>query len=480
MNDGNWLALLPLMILAGGTLLAMLQIAAGRRPGLTLLITVLTLLLAAASVPLVEPAGAVTPLLRADPVALLFTALFCLAGAVTALLSPGYLEERGEVPGEFYLLLLLSTLGACVLAFASHLASLLLGMELMSVALYALIGYPDRELLSLEAAIKYLVLSAAASATALFGFALLYAATGHLAFAGMGEALTGLAGREDLLVSVGAVMVVAGLAFKLSLVPFHLWTPDVYQGAPAPVTGFLASVSKAAVLVVLLRWFVTADLFRFGALSQVASVLAVASMLVGNLLALLQDNLKRMLAYSSIAHMGYLLVVLVVAAAPGERGFALEAAAFYLIAYTATTLAAFALLAMLGAGPGGREPSQLQDIGGLFWQHPGQALLMTVAMLSLAGIPLTAGFLAKFYIIGAASGGGHWLLLGSLVLGSAIGIYYYLRVIYYMSRRPEEYGARPPVTGHWPARATAWVLVASVLALGVLPQALMQYLASIL
>lgn len=478
MSGAGILAILPLALLAAAVVLVMLQIAFWRHLPLTVILTVTALVATAACALQGTAEVEVTPLLTADRFARLFTVLFCLAGAASALLSTDYLGQRGDEPEEYFLLLLLSTLGACVLAFASHLASLLLGMELLSVALYALIAYPDRAPLPLEAATKYLVLSGAASATALFGFALLYASTGSLSFAEMGGALDTAANRGVL--PVAAVLVFAGLAFKLSLVPFHLWTPDVYQGAPSPVTGFLASVSKAAVLVVLLRWFTEADLFRFTVLVQVTAVLAVLSMLVGNLLALLQDNLKRMLAYSSIAHMGYLLIVFVVAATPGQRSFALEAASFYLIAYTVTTLAAFALLSMLGAGQSGREQCQLQDVSGLFWLHPGQALLMLVAMLSLAGIPLTAGFLAKFYVVGAASSGSHWILLGSLVVGSTLGIYYYLRVVFYMARRPGEYASRPQVTRHWPARATAWLLLVTVLLLGVLPQPLLQYLASIL
>lgn len=472
-------AILPLGILAGGIILVMLQIAFRRHLATTVSLSLLALLTTTAAALNGSASLAVTPLLQADSFARLFTVLFCVAGAISALLSTDYLSQRDDEPEEYYLLLLLSTLGACVLAYATHLASLLLGLELMSVALYALIAYPNKAPLPLEAAVKYLVLSGAASATALFGFALLYAATGSLSFSGLGQALAATDVTGALL-PVATVMVVAGLAFKLSLVPFHLWTPDVYQGAPSPVTGFLASVSKAAVLVVLLRWFAEADLFRFPALVQATAVLAVLSMLVGNLLALLQDNIKRMLAYSSIAHMGYLMIVFAAAAAPGQRDFALEAASFYLIAYTATTLAAFALLAMLGAGQGGREHCQLQDLSGLFWLHPGQALLMLVAMLSLAGIPLTAGFFAKFYLVGAASGSGQWVLLGSLVVGSAMGIYYYLRVVFYMSRRPEEYASQPTVRPFWPARVTAWFLVVAVLLLGVLPQPLLHYLASIL
>jgi NADH-quinone oxidoreductase subunit N len=473
-------ALLPLILLASGIVLVMLQIAWRRQPRITLALTVVTLLAAAVTASTLRGQAPPDLLLVADAQAALFTILFCLAAVLTALLSTDFLRQRGDEPGEYFLLLLLGTLGACILAHARHLAALLLGLELLSVALYALIAYPDRAPRALEAATKYLVLSGAASATLLFGFALLYGATGSLSFTTPDANLSALATSDGTLLQVAAIMVLAGLAFKLSLVPFHLWTPDVYQGAPAPVTGFLASVSKAAVVAVLLRWFVEAELFRFTALMQVLALLALLSMLAGNLLALLQDNIKRMLAYSSIAHMGYLLIVFSVAAEPGNRAFALEAASFYLIAYTATTIAAFALLTMLKGAADDHEGDQLQDISGLFWHAPGPALLMLVAMLSLAGIPLTAGFLAKLYVVGAASSGGHWLLLAGLLAGSAIGVYYYLRVVFYMSRRPEEFPAQTGVSGYGPARLAAWLLVAAVLLLGLLPQPLLQHLASIL
>jgi NADH-quinone oxidoreductase subunit N len=275
-------------------------------------------------------------------------------------------------------------------------------------------------------------------------------------------------------------MIFAGLAFKLSVVPFHLWTPDVYDGAPAPVTGFLASVAKGAVFVVLLRLFLDADLFRYYRLVEVTGLLAIFSMIMGNLLALLQSNIKRMLAYSSIAHIGYLLIVLMVCTSSANRALAVEAAIYYLVAYTATTIAAFGLLTLISCDPSGRENIQLQQVSGLFWRQPLLACLMLVALLSLAGIPLTAGFIAKFYLVNAAVSGDHWVLLFSLVVGSSIGIYYYLRVIYYMTRRPEEHGAEHDTISDWRGRVLSGLLIAAILLLGVVPESLMEYLRVIL
>ncbi|TDG12968.1 NADH-quinone oxidoreductase subunit N [Seongchinamella unica] len=481
MSASDFLAIAPLLVLAAGATAVMLQIAFMRSVPVTAILSMVALLLAALSC---VSAAAITPLqvgalLSADQFSLLFTALFCVAGAVTCGLSLDYIRHHGDEPEEYFLLIVLATLGAGVLAYANHLASLLLGLELLSVSLYALIAYPNRSLLPLEAASKYLVLSGAASATLLFGFALLYAGTGTLAFAELGEKL-GQAEMGTGLLMAGSAMIFAGLAFKLSLVPFHLWTPDVYDGAPAPISGFLASVGKAAVFVALLRLFLEADLFRYYKLVQLTGLTAILSMLAGNLLALLQTNIKRMLAYSSIAHLGYLLMVFMICLDTGSRALAVEAAMFYLIAYTATTIAAFGLLTLINESQVEREQVQLQQVSGLFWRQPLLAGLMLVALLSLAGIPLTAGFIGKFYLFTAAVSGGNWVLLAALILGSAIGIYYYLRVVFYMTRGADEHKHTVTLSPGWSGSALSCLLIASILVLGIVPQTLMAYLRSIL
>lgn len=481
MNAIDFQALLPLLVLAAGAIVLMLQIAWLRNSRLSAALAALILALAALSCRFaIEVAPLqVTPLLLADRFALLFCTLFCIAAVVTALLSGDYVEQHGDQPEEFFLLLVLATMGACVLAYAVHLASLLLGLELLSVSLYALIAYPNKSILPLEAAVKYLVLSGAASATALFGFALLYAATGTLEFAALEQGLGATTTSQSMLLPAAA-MIFAGLGFKLSIVPFHLWTPDVYDGAPAPVTGFLASVAKAAVFVALLRLFLDADLFRYRILVEITGLLAICGMLAGNLLALLQTNIKRMLAYSSIAHMGYLMIVFMVCINAANVALAVEAASYYLIAYTATTIAAFGLLTLISSEAVERENIQLQQVSGLFWRQPLLACLMLVALLSLAGIPLTAGFIGKFYLLSAAVSGHHWVLLFALVLGSSIGIYYYLRVVYYMTRRPEEYRVgQEPIRQRRGGLLSA-VLIATILLLGIAPQSLMSYLRAIL
>lgn len=491
MMDTASQAMLAPLVISLASLVLMMQIAFWRHSHASWVISCLTLL--AAGIALI-PASAViplqiTPLLIADQYSLFFTALILFATLVTALLARDYLEHRAGENEEFYLLLLLSALGGVLLVSSTHLASFLLGLELLGVALYALIAYPERGHLPLEAAIKYLVLSGAASGILLFGFALIYAALGTLSFTGIGEQLVQAPVAEDkqLLVLIGTAMVFTGIGFKLSLVPFHMWTPDVYQGAPSPVTGFLATVSKGAIFAALMRLFIAAELYQYEGLMVGISILAIASMLAGNLLALQQENLKRLLAYSSIAHLGYLMIALVVYGTLQRPELAVEAAGFYLTAYIVTSLAAFALLSLLSSDirdsvlGNDAEADDIDHLNGLFWRHPLLALMLTIALLSLAGIPLTVGFVGKFYLFTAGVEGSLWLLLGALVIGSGIGIYYYLRVVFAMSlKTPEqEEGLHLPVRLSTVAKLVICLLIFIMLYLGVLPQPLIEYLGSL-
>lgn len=474
MNTLNFTALLPLIVLASGSVFLMLQIAFFRHSNTSWRLCCLSLLVSAlAVIPATTATGQVSPLLHIDRLALLFTAVVALGALLTALLSRDYMQSRAVEQEEFYLLLLLASAGAVVLVAASHLASFLLGLELLGVSLYALIAYPERSELALEAAIKYLVLSGAASAVLLFGFALLYAALGTLSFAAIGE-LAGWLPPAPLLIASGAAMAFAGMAFKLSLAPFHMWTPDVYQGAPTPVSGFLAGIAKGTVFVAVVRLFLDAGLYRYPALLNGITILAVISMLVGNLLALQQDNLKRLLAYSSIAHFGYLLVALILFS--GDRALALEAVGYYLIAYAVTVLAAFTAISLLSGDAVERE--WLEDTRGLLWRRPLLALLLIAALLSLAGIPLTAGFIAKFYIIAVGVAEQAWLLLGALLVGSALGIYYYLRCVFIIVQQAGDNAAPPPALSS-AALLVAMLLLGAVLWLGVFPQELMTFLSGV-
>lgn len=478
--DIAYQAMLAPLVLSAVILILMMQIAFWRHSLTSWLISCAGLVVAATCLLVtsnlfsVESSHiSVTPLLVSDQYSVFFSALILFATLITALLARDYLDTRDGENEEFYLLLLLSALGGLVLVSSTHLASFLLGLELLGVALYALIAYPERGHLPLEAAVKYLVLSGAASAVLLFGFALVYAAVGSLSFTGIGDQLAlPLSADKQLMVLIGSAMVLTGIGFKLSLVPFHMWTPDVYQGAPSPVTGFLATVSKGAIFAALLRLFIDARLYQYESLIFGLSVIAIASMLIGNLLALKQDNLKRLLAYSSIAHLGYLLITLIICSIAEHIDLAIEATAFYLVAYVVTSLAAFSLLSIISNI---RETDTVNDITGLFWQQPLLAFLFTVALLSLAGIPLTAGFIGKFYLFTAGIQGALWWLLAALIIGSAIGIYYYLRLVFAMAAKPTS-AAPQQVRLSFLAKFVVCLLIAMMFYFGIVPQPLMEHL----
>ena len=451
-------ALAPYIVLAGGATLMLLAISFVRRGPVSVGMTLAVLLAALASISFATAAGVqqLDGFLLLDGYAHFFNVLFIVAAVATAVLTYGYVDRRAAQQEEFYVLLLTATLGAMTMAAAAHFGAFLLGMEILSISLYAMIAYPDRGRAPLEAAIKYLVLSGVASTTILFGMALVYVETGSMEFA---DALAG----DGVLLRVGQGMILAGLAFKLSLVPFHMWTPDVYQGAPAPVTGFVATVSKGAVAALLLRYVATADVLSLEAIFFGLSLIAVVSMVAGNVLALLQDNLKRLLAYSSIAHMGYLLIAVLAVASAAGPGMAKETGMVYLVGYFAMTLAAFGVMTVLSTD---EDVEDLADYEGLFWRRPLLAAVLTAAALSLAGIPLTVGFIAKFYLFAAGVEGSLWLLVWALVIGSAIGVYYYLRIVFGMTKQMEVDDEASP---SWWAPATIAVLGIAIVIMGVYP-----------
>ncbi|WKC36477.1 NADH-quinone oxidoreductase subunit NuoN [Ectopseudomonas chengduensis] len=469
------IALLPLLVTSLTVVVVMLAIAAKRNHALTFILSVVGLNLALLSlIPALEVAPLeVTPLLLIDTFACYYMALVLAASLACVTLIHAYLggESGKGYPGnreELYLLVLLSAAGGLVLVSAQHLAGLFIGLELLSVPTYGMIAYAFFNKRSLEAGIKYMVLSAAGSAFLLFGMALLYAESGNLAFADIGASL---ARESSQLVQIGIGMMLIGLAFKLSLVPFHLWTPDVYEGAPAPVAAFLATASKVAVFAVLLRLYQISPAMSGGWLSDLLTLIAIASILFGNLLALLQNNLKRLLGYSSIAHFGYLLVALI-----ASKGLAVEAVGVYLATYVLTSLGAFGVITLMSTPYSGRDADALYEYRGLFWRRPYLTAVLTVMMLSLAGIPLTAGFIGKFYVIAAGVEAQLWWLLGAMVLGSAIGVFYYLRVMVTLfMREPNMHRHDAPFD--WGQRAGGiMLLVVALLAfiIGVYPQPLLE------
>jgi NADH-quinone oxidoreductase subunit N len=419
MTTADLIALLPIIVLGASAIVIMLVIAFHRDHTLTAVLTEVGLALAFIAL---RPAADVAPrqvtaLLVVDRYALFFMGLLLLAAFVVTVLSYGYLEKRDEFPEEFYLLLLVATLGAMVLVASSHFASFFLGLETLTVSLYALIAYRRSQDESIGAGIKYLILGGASTAFLLFGMALVYAESGAMEFAQL--ARVQLTGAMAL---VGLAMMIVGVGFKLALVPFHMWTPDVYQGAPAPVAAYVATISKGAMFALVLRYFSQINVQNYHSLTLTFTVISIASMFAGNLLALLQSNIKRLLAYSSIAHLGYLLVAFL-AGGP----LAATTVAFYLAAYFATMLTAFGIVTVMSDEK--RDADSIEDYQGLFWRRPWLAAVLTTALLSLAGIPLTAGFIGKFLIVTAGIGSSLWLLIILLVVNSAIGLFYYLRLI---------------------------------------------------
>ena len=429
LNLDQLLALAPLILVTLTTVVVMLQIAFKRHHRLTAGITVAGLNLALLSViglavTRQAPAIEVTPLLIVDGYALLYMGLVLVTTLGVLTLCHAYFEGYDGNREELYLLLSMATLGALVMVAARHFASFFIGLELLSIPLYAMVAYPMKDKRALEGGVKYLILSAAASAFMLFGMALIYGEIGSLAF---GDIAAKLGMGRPAFLATGAAMMLVGIAFKLSTAPFHLWTSDVYEASPAPVAAFLATVSKAAMFALTYRLFLNVGLFRSEAVIEALTVLAIASMLIGNVLALMQSNVKRLLAYSSIAQFGYLLVALV---APGER--ATEAAGIFLLTYIVTSLGVFGVMALVSSPMRERDLEHIEQYRGLFWKRPYLSSIMTAALLSLAGIPLTAGFIGKFYVIAVGVDAKLWWLLGAMVLGSAIGLFYYLRVLIIM------------------------------------------------
>jgi NADH-quinone oxidoreductase subunit N len=456
MNSASLTALAPLVIIACTAIAVMLVIAFYRNHWITVVLTLAGLFLAMASLARVAPLTprTITPLIVIDMYALFYMGLIFLASIAIAALSYSYLELHGGHPEEFYLLLLIATLGTAVLAASTHFASFFLGIEILSVSLYAMTAYLRHSDRGIEAGVKYLILAAVSSAFILFGMALIYAEIGSMEFAKIALRMTA-SGVHGIPLLSGLGMIIIGAGFKLAVVPFHLWTPDVYEGAPAPVTAFIATVSKGAVFALVLRYFFRIDLHAHRPLVIILIVIAIASMFAGNLLALLQYNVKRILAYSSISHIGYLLVTLLASGAT-----AVTAAAFYLTAYFVTTLGAFGVVTVLSNKD--RDADSMDDYKGLAGRRPWLAAVFTAMLLSLAGIPLTAGFIGKFYIVAAGVDSALWLLVIVLVVNSVIGLFYYLRIIVAIYARPLEQAAPDStrsISGHVVLAGLALMLV---------------------
>jgi len=468
-------ALSPLIALSIGATLLMLLIAFLRHHGINATFTVICLNITLLATLLVwywirqNEKVPVTELLLIDSFTSFFSALMIITTLACCTIAHTYLKEFPGNREELYLLLMLSLIGAIVLVSSSHFASLFVGLEMLSLPIYGLVAYHRKRSRSLEAGIKYLMLSATGSALLLFGIALLYAQFGTLSLPVMGQQLTDLGDNMPYVVLTGCTLILIALGFKLSLVPFHLWTPDVYEGAPAPAGAYLASVAKIAVAALLLRWISWFPINDSPALQNVLILLAGLSMLTGNLLAMHQTNLKRLLAYSSISHFGYLLTGLA-----ALNFLSIQSSMIYLFTYTFATLAAFGVLSVVSINHHAQptDADELQHYRGLFWKQPYLAAIMMISMLSLAGMPMTVGFIGKFYVILSAVNSSMWWLLSILVISSGIGLYYYLRVIVTLFlHAPRIARLRTPFS--WGRSACGAMLIITtvvIMLLGVYPQ----------
>jgi len=366
-----------------------------------------------------------------DNFALAFFFILILGTALTILISRHYLEDYGKNLGEYYALVLFATVGMMLLASGAHLIMIFLGLEVMSIAVYVLAGFFREDVRSNEAALKYLLLGAFSSAFLLFGIAMLYGATGGSLYLDELSKVLLVHPFSRSLALLAIALLIVGFGFKVAAVPFHMWTPDVYEGAPTSITAFMAVGVKAAAFAAFARVFFLAFPYFMVDWNMLLWVLAVGTMTLGNVVAIAQTNIKRMLAYSSIAHAGYLLVALVAANQLGAVSLL-----YYLLAYTLMNLGAFGVVILVGRVKD--SYLSIYDYSGLGFQHPALAAAMAVFMFALAGIPPTAGFVGKFYIFSAAVQAGYiWLAIIG-VMNSLVSVYYYLRITVLMYMRPAE------------------------------------------
>ena len=462
--------LAPVMIVALTAIVVMILVAIKRNHNLIATASVVGLNLAAAYILIAMFGGSFVPanvmgMFMVDPFSMLYQLVIIVAALACCTLSHAYIESYQDNREELYILMLCSVAGAMLMVSSSHYASFFISLELMSIPIYGLLAYTHQRSQSLEAGIKYLVLSATASAMLLMGMAYIYAYTGSLSFYDNVQAL--MQAIQQPMVILGLGLIIFAVAFKLSLAPFHKWTPDVYAGAPAPIATFLATVAKVATIGLFVRYLLTSGAILVESIVTIITIIAALSILVGNFLAVRQVNLKRILGYSSIAHFGYLLIGLV------SMTFAsLGSVSVYVITYVLTTIGAFGAVALMSSPYNNVDEAQsLADYRGLFWRRPVLTATLTVMMLSLAGIPLTAGFIGKFLIVMAAVTTHHWFLAAMIVVGSGIGLYYYLRVMVVMYMTPPD-TPRIDADKHWGQKVGGLMVLAAALAvlvIGVYP-----------
>jgi len=479
MGHGELTTILPILLPMMGGIWVLLQVAAlrGRALRVSAAESMIVLGFSAVSAAMLLARGgggrALHGALVVDRQALLFHMIFVVVAGLTIMISLAHLEHLGAAHGEFYALVLFAVSGMTVMAASENLLAIFVGLELLSIPLYILAGFTRDKVYSIEAALKYYLLGAFSTGYIVYGIALLYGATGRIDLDGIAQvvASSDASGVDPVLLAGGALLLI-GLAFKIAAVPFHFWAPDVYQGATAPVAGFMATGTKAAAFAALIRVVgvaLAAQPVRDKWIG-VVSILAILTMVIGNLIALAQLNIKRMLAYSSIANAGYLLVAL---AASGRNGTGAAPILFYLVVYAFMTIGAFGVAAILGREGESDQGFSITAYAGLGRRRPWLAAAMAVFMLSLTGIPPAGGFMAKFYIFRDAVRAGLVPLAAIGLLASVVGAFYYLRIIVQMYfREPAPAGAAPVALAPTDVLALA-LAAAAILWIGLFPGTLL-------
>jgi len=473
MLNSSFDAVVPLLCLTAGALVIMLAESwrdENERMPLGILGVIALVFAGAAMVLLWDRNAASFNVVVADNFGLFISLVLVVVGILTITFSSQVVERDGLPAGEYYALLLFGVAGMVMMAMANDLLVIFVALEILSLAVYVLTGIRRQILTSVEGAFKYFLLGSFSSAFFLYGVAFTYGVTGSTRLDRVGAFLAAQSMSDSPMILLALGFLLVGFAFKISAVPFHMWTPDAYEGAPAVVTGFMSTGVKAAAFAAFARVFLSSFEPFSADWAPLLWALSAATMIVGTVVGVAQSNLKRMLAYSSIAHAGYLLVGLVAANQVGKA-----AMLFYLLAYAVTNLAAFGVVALIGSRD--RDNDTLRDYAGLWHTHPGLAALMTVSLLSLGGLPPTAGFIAKWYVISAAVSAGYYGLAVIAMLTSVISVFYYIRVVVMMYMADRDAAAAPAPVSRAGMAALA-VATAAIFYLGILPTAVLDFAAA--
>ena len=460
------IALAPVLVLSVFAMMVLVvDLFGGRNKTLLVFISLVGLLMTAISAfakhPI--PAYSFNDSYIVDHLSLFFICIFTISSALTILLSVEYNKREGINPGEYFALILFCTVGMILLASATDMIMIFLGIEIVSICLYVLTGIQRGNVRSNEAALKYFLLGAFATGFLLYGMTLIYGSTGSTNLFKIAEVTQNLGAQSNPLLLMGLVLLIIGFGFKVASVPFHMWSPDVYQGAPTPVTAFMSVGPKAAAFAAFFRVFAEAFPAMSPSWELLLTIIAVLSMFFGNLGAIMQTNIKRMLAFSSISHAGFLIMAVIT-----KTSLAGSSLLFYMLAYSFTTFGIFGIVILLGRK--GEENLEMKNYSGLAYKHPILALSMTILLFSLAGLPPFAGFIAKFYLFSAAIQEGLITLVIIAVLNSAVSFYYYLKVIIFMYMKEQETEFRIALTP-----LTLFVIVIGVLGtlgLGIFPNSI--------